>query len=435
MPTNNHTNMKRTSLITLTLAIGLALFQPVSSFAKDDAQKGNGNERGKGKSEKAQGKSGGKTGNREQTSHQPRSASPSGRPEVIASRPGKFSPGNAPVADSRASRATVTTLRSSAAARGPVVTPSSSRHLQQPGYSGPGRNSSSFGNQDSYTLANNYGGLWVHGDTHRHWDRNRVHFYNNHRYGWYEGGWLTGGVDAARGVAARAGQNVKKTTMELGGDDAFIVLADADLNQAVKWAVWAKMNNMGQCSVAAKRFIVVAKLYDRFLAKFQTALAAFTPGDPMDPATTLAPLSTEAALVTLLAQVKRAVAKGATVALGGKRIDRPGSFMQPTILTNIKPANPAYREEFFGPVALFFRVKNENEAVALANDSDFGLGGSVFTQDVARGQRAASARPADSTPAWCSSTTRHGRQRTCRLAASRIPDTGANSPASASRSS
>ncbi len=201
---------------------------------------------------------------------------------------------------------------------------------------------------------------------------------------------LTGGVDAARGVAARAGQNVKKTTMELGGNDAFIVLADADLDQAVKWAVWAKMNNMGQCCVAAKRFIIVGRLYDRFLAKFQTALAALTPGDPMDPATTLAPLSTEAALVTLLAQVRRSVVKGATVALGGKRIDRPGSYMQPTILTNIKPSNPACREEFFGPVALFFRVKNEAEAVALANDSDFGLGGSVFTQNVARGQRLAS---------------------------------------------
>lgn len=201
---------------------------------------------------------------------------------------------------------------------------------------------------------------------------------------------LTGGVDAARGVAARAGQNVKKTTMELGGNDAFIVLADADLDQAVKWGVWAKMNNMGQCCVAAKRFIIVGKLYDRFLGKFQAALAAFTPGDPMDPATTLAPLSTEAALVTLLAQVKRSVAKGATVALGGKRIQRPGSFMQPTILTNIKPSNPAYREEFFGPVALFFRVNNEDEAVVLANDSDFGLGGSVFTRDIARGQRVAS---------------------------------------------
>jgi succinate-semialdehyde dehydrogenase/glutarate-semialdehyde dehydrogenase len=200
---------------------------------------------------------------------------------------------------------------------------------------------------------------------------------------------LTGGVDAARSVAARAGQNVKKTTMELGGNDAFIVLADADLDQTVTWAVWAKMNNTGQCCVAAKRLIVVEEVADRFLAKFQTALAAFQPGDPMDQATTLGPLSTEAALVQLLDQVERAVAKGATVVMGGKRIDRPGSFMQPTILTDIKPGNPAFREEFFGPVALFFRVKNEDEAIALANDSDFGLGGSVFTADVARGKKVA----------------------------------------------
>jgi succinate-semialdehyde dehydrogenase/glutarate-semialdehyde dehydrogenase len=201
---------------------------------------------------------------------------------------------------------------------------------------------------------------------------------------------LTGGVDAARSVAARAGQNVKKTTMELGGNDAFIVLADADLDETVKWGVWAKMNNTGQCCVAAKRFIVAEEIADSFLAKFQTALAALKPGDPMDKATTLAPLSTEAALVNLLDQVKRAVAKGAKVLLGGNRIDRPGSFMQPTILTDIKSGNPAFQEEFFGPVALFFRVKNEDEAVALANDSDFGLGGSVFTAEVARGKRVAS---------------------------------------------
>ena len=201
---------------------------------------------------------------------------------------------------------------------------------------------------------------------------------------------LTGGVEAAKGIAGRAGQNLKKSTMELGGSDAFIVIEDADLDKTVTWAVWAKMNNTGQCCVAAKRFIVVEELADRFLAKFQTALAALKPGNPMDQATTLGPLSTEAALVQLLDQVNRAVANGATLVMGGKRIDRPGSFMQPTILTNIKPGNPAFREEFFGPVALFFRVKNEDEAVALANDSDFGLGGSVFTKDVARGKRLAS---------------------------------------------
>jgi len=201
---------------------------------------------------------------------------------------------------------------------------------------------------------------------------------------------LTGGVDAARSVAARAGHNVKKTTMELGGNDAFIVLADADLDATVKWAVWAKMNNTGQCCVAGKRFIIADEIADAFLEKFQAALADLKPGDPMDPATTLAPLSTEAALINLLAQIKGAVANGAKVLLGGNRVDRPGSFMQPTILTNIKPGNPAYREEFFGPVALIFRVKNEDQAVALANDSDFGLGGSIFTRNVTLGKQVAS---------------------------------------------
>ena len=201
---------------------------------------------------------------------------------------------------------------------------------------------------------------------------------------------LTGGTLAGKIVAAAAGRNMKKSTMELGGNDAFIVLEDADLEKTVAWAVWARMNNTGQCCVAGKRFIVVEALADHFLDKFQTALAALKPGDPMDKGTTLGPMSTEEALVNLLDQVNRAVANGATVVMGGKRIDRPGAFMQPTILTNIKSSNPAFKEEFFGPVASFFRVKNEDEAVALANNSEFGLGGSVFTQDVARGKRVAS---------------------------------------------
>jgi len=150
------------------------------------------------------------------------------------------------------------------------------------------------------------------------------------------------------------------------------------------------MNNTGQCCVAAKRFIVIDSLADEFLFKFQKALAALKPGDPMEEATTLGPLSTEAALIKLLDQVKRAVAAGATLVMGGERINRAGVFMQPTILSDITPENPAFREEFFGPVALFFRVKTEDEAVALANDSDFGLGGSIFTKDEARGQRLAS---------------------------------------------
>jgi succinate-semialdehyde dehydrogenase/glutarate-semialdehyde dehydrogenase len=150
------------------------------------------------------------------------------------------------------------------------------------------------------------------------------------------------------------------------------------------------MYNTGQTCCAAKRFIVVESVADAFLAKFRAALAALTPGDPMDEKTTLGPLSTESALQDLLKQVDGAVAHGAKVVLGGKRINRPGSFMEPTILTDVAPGNPAFRDEFFGPVAMFFRVKDEDAAIALANDSDFGLGGSVFTQDVARGKRVAS---------------------------------------------
>ena len=201
---------------------------------------------------------------------------------------------------------------------------------------------------------------------------------------------LTGSVAAGQSVAARAGKNLKVSSMELGGSDAFIVLEDADLDHAVKWAVWGRMYNTGQTCCAAKRFIVVDEVADKFLARFKTALAALKPGNPLDEKTTLGPLSSEAALVDLLKQVDHAVAKGAKLLLGGKRYDRPGAYMEPSILTDIKPNNPAFREEFFGPVALFFRVKDEDEAVALANDSDFGLGGSVFTKDIARGRRVAS---------------------------------------------
>jgi succinate-semialdehyde dehydrogenase/glutarate-semialdehyde dehydrogenase len=201
---------------------------------------------------------------------------------------------------------------------------------------------------------------------------------------------LTGSVAAGKSVAARAGANCKPSSMELGGSDAFIVLEDADLDHAIPWAVWGRMYNAGQTCCAAKRFIVVEEIADEFLEKFRAGLAALKAGDPMDVQTTLGPLSTESALVDLIAQVDAAVAHGAKIALGGKRIDRPGSYMEPTILTDITPHNPAFREEFFGPVALFFRVKNEDEAIALASDSDFGLGGSVFTKDEARGQRVAS---------------------------------------------
>jgi succinate-semialdehyde dehydrogenase/glutarate-semialdehyde dehydrogenase len=201
---------------------------------------------------------------------------------------------------------------------------------------------------------------------------------------------LTGSVVAGRSIAARAGKNLKPSSMELGGSDAFIVLEDADLDRAVKWAVWGRMYNTGQTCCAAKRFIVVDKLADPFLERFSAALSALRAGDPKDEKTTLGPLSSEAALLQILEQVEGAVAHGAKVLIGGKRVEREGSYLQPTILTDIAPENPAFREEFFGPVALFFRVKDEETAIALANDSDFGLGGSVFTGDVARGERVAS---------------------------------------------
>jgi succinate-semialdehyde dehydrogenase/glutarate-semialdehyde dehydrogenase len=218
---------------------------------------------------------------------------------------------------------------------------------------------------------------------------------------------LTGSEAAGAVVAARAGHNLKKTTMELGGSDAFIVLEDADLERAVKGAIQGRMGNAGQACTASKRFIVVEALADKFLEQFQAALASFKPGDPMDKDTTLAPLCSEDALGHLLEQVGRAVDGGARVVTGGSRADHSGAFMQPTILTDIEPANPAYKEEFFGPVALFFRVPDEDAAIALANDSPFGLGGSVFSNDIERAKRVASRietgmvfinRPASSSP-------------------------------------
>jgi len=201
---------------------------------------------------------------------------------------------------------------------------------------------------------------------------------------------LTGSEGAGAVVAQRAGKNLKKSTLELGGSDAFIVLDDADLDSAVKHAVSGRMGNSGQACTASKRFIVVEALADRFLEKFQTALQGFEAGDPMDRQTTLAPLSSAQALETLLGQVDEAVAHDARIVMGGQRIEgQRGAFMQPTILTDIEAANPTYKQEFFGPVALFFRVPDEAAAVALANDSPFGLGGSVFTQDLERGKRVA----------------------------------------------
>jgi len=202
---------------------------------------------------------------------------------------------------------------------------------------------------------------------------------------------LTGSVAAGRTIAGRAAQALKPTSMELGGADAFIVLEDADMDHALKWAVWGRIYNAGQTCVASKRFIIVESVADQFMAGFKAAFGALEAGDPLDEKTTLGPLSTEQALVDLLKQVEVAVEHGATLVMGGKRLNRAGSYMQPTILTNVTPDNPAFRDEFFGPVAMVFRVKDEAAAISLANDSDFGLGGAVFTGDLEAGKRVASA--------------------------------------------
>ena len=200
---------------------------------------------------------------------------------------------------------------------------------------------------------------------------------------------LTGSEEAGASVAMEAGKNLKKSVLELGGNDAFIILEDADIDKTVEWAVVGRINNNGECCIASKRFIAVEAVADAFLTKFTEKMAHLKVGDPMDRETDLGPMSTEEAAVHVADQVKRSVDGGAKILLGGKRMTREGAFMEPTILTNLKPGIAAYHEEIFGPVASFYRVKDEQAAIDLANDSTFGLGGSVFTQDIERGKRVA----------------------------------------------
>lgn len=202
---------------------------------------------------------------------------------------------------------------------------------------------------------------------------------------------LTGSERAGSAVAEQAGKHLKKSTLELGGNDVFVVLDDADLDEAVRQGVQARLSNCGQVCTAAKRFILHEKIADQFISQFSAALSSATLGDPLDEKTTLGPLSSADARDRLVKQVDEAVASGAKVLTGGKAVEGVGCYYQPTILTGITPDNPAYYQEFFGPVAQVYVVGNDQAAVALANDSHYGLGGSVWTRDTARGRQLASA--------------------------------------------
>ena len=200
---------------------------------------------------------------------------------------------------------------------------------------------------------------------------------------------FTGSEGAGAAVATVAAKNLKKSTLELGGADAFIVLEDADVDKAVSWAVFGRHWNCGQVCCSSKRIIVVESVYDAFMEKYRAGVAALKAGDPMDPDTTLAPLSSQAAVDDLKKQIDQAVARGAKLEVIGAEVPSKGSFARPVLLTNVTLENPAFKCEFFGPVSMVFRVRDEAEAIAVANDSPFGLGGSVFTQDIERGRRVA----------------------------------------------
>ena len=189
---------------------------------------------------------------------------------------------------------------------------------------------------------------------------------------------LTGSERGGMSVAAEAGKNLKKTTMELGGNDAFIILDDADWELVREVAPQARLYNAGQVCTSSKRFIVMADKYDEFLEVLKDAFSAVRMGDPTDRTTTLAPLNSKSAKEKLEKQVELAVENGAKVYYGNEKVNLPGQFFMPTILTDITPDNPIFNQEMFGPVASVYKVNSEEEAIALANNSSYGLGNTVF---------------------------------------------------------
>jgi succinate-semialdehyde dehydrogenase/glutarate-semialdehyde dehydrogenase len=198
---------------------------------------------------------------------------------------------------------------------------------------------------------------------------------------------LTGSERAGAAVAMEAGRNLKKVVLELGGSDPLVLLDTSDLDKSVETAVAARMGNNGQACNAPKRMIVMADIYDEFVTKLTERMSDFKPGDPADPSTTLGPLSSQNAANELIEQIEDAVAKGAILHTGGRHIEGPGAFVEPAVLTGVTKGMRAHYEELFGPAVIVYKAADEDEAVGLANDSVFGLGSSVFSDDSERARR------------------------------------------------
>jgi len=198
---------------------------------------------------------------------------------------------------------------------------------------------------------------------------------------------LTGSEGAGRSVGKHAGEHLKKTVLELGGSDAFVVMPSADLDKAIDTAVKARTINNGQSCIAAKRFIVHRGIAERFLTGFSSGMQALRMGDPLDPNTQLGPLASARLAEELEAQVTESVTKGARLVCGGRRVAPDSAFFPPTVLTDIPPGSPAYRDELFGPVGCVFVATDIDDAIRIANDTRFGLGSSAWTNDVAEQER------------------------------------------------
>ncbi len=200
---------------------------------------------------------------------------------------------------------------------------------------------------------------------------------------------LTGSEKAGASVAAICGSEIKPTVLELGGSDPYIVLADADVEAAARIAVEARFQNAGQSCIAAKRFIVVRSVHDQFVALFKEGVAKMVVGDPMDEQTTMGPLSTASGRDDTARQVRGSLELGAKLVCGGSTPNRPGFFFEPTILSGVKKGMPAYDEETFGPIAAVIEAADEADAIRIANDTEFGLGASIWTRDIARAKQLA----------------------------------------------